>query len=109
MGEEEAETVTDELGLSEKDYEEKKEWQKKRKAVREEAIGREKMKEEDRVALEKFKEEDPEGYRQMIQQQEETKKQEIEQKKRERQIAAAIERKKRIERGEAPDADDAKP
>merc|ERR1712187_390674 len=92
--EEEGETVTDELGMSDEDIASKKEWQAKRKAVREEAIERMKMKEvdrkkeEDRVALEKFKQEDPEGYKQMLEQERETKRQELEMKKRERQIQA---------------------
>merc|ERR1712130_963210 len=64
---------TDELGMSQKDREEKEEWQAKRKAVRGDAIERIKMKEadrkkeEDRVALEDFKTNDPEGYATMIQ------------------------------------------
>lgn len=96
---------TDELGMSEKDYKEKKEWQAKRKAARGDAVGRIKMKEEDRkkeedrVALEKYKQEDPEGYAQMIEQQEEDKRQQAEFKKRERAQAAALERKKKVEMG----------
>lgn len=102
---EEGEGPTDELGMSEKDYQEKLEWQKKRREQRGDAIERMKMKEadrkkeEDRVALEKFKEEDPEGYANMVAQQEEEKRQQALQKKRERQIAAALERKKKKEQG----------
>merc|ERR1740121_3227350 len=83
-GEEEGDGPTDELGMSQKDYEEKEEWRAKRKAVRDQAIERMKMKEvdrkkeEDRVALENFKKENPEEYAQMVQQQEEEKRQQTE-------------------------------
>eukprot|EP00929_Paragymnodinium_shiwhaense_P001905 TRINITY_DN102116_c0_g1_i1.p1 TRINITY_DN102116_c0_g1~~TRINITY_DN102116_c0_g1_i1.p1 ORF type:complete len:306 (-),score=113.82 TRINITY_DN102116_c0_g1_i1:97-957(-) len=112
--EEEAEEGFDELGMSQKDREEKEEWQKKRKAVREEAIERMKMKEvdrkkeEERRALEDFKNENPEGYADMMRQKEEDRRQQEAQKRRERQIAAAMERKKRQEQGEA-DEEDATP
>lgn len=109
---------TDELGMSEKDKEEKREWQAKRRAARGDAIERLKMKdadrkkEEDRVALEQFKAEDPEGYADMMRQQEEEKRQVAEQKRRERQMQAALERKKeeaekarRREAGEEVDED----
>eukprot|EP00931_Biecheleriopsis_adriatica_P074068 TRINITY_DN48227_c0_g1_i1.p1 TRINITY_DN48227_c0_g1~~TRINITY_DN48227_c0_g1_i1.p1 ORF type:complete len:284 (-),score=102.78 TRINITY_DN48227_c0_g1_i1:44-895(-) len=107
--EDEEEAVTDELGMSEKDLEEKKEWQAKRKAGREAAMERMKMKEADakkeqeRRELEKFKEESPEAYADMIAQQEEEKRQQREQKKRERLLAAAAERKRRQEAGETDD------
>jgi len=110
--EEEEEEVTDELGMSEQDKEEKKEWQAKRKAIREEAIGRmamkevDKKKEEDRASLEKFKEDDPEGYAQMIQQQEEEAKQQAEFKRQERKQKAAYERAKRAKAGLDADADE---
>lgn len=93
--------VTDELGMSEKDHEEKKEWMRKRKEARGESIERMKLKEEDRkkeedrVALEEFKKSDPEGYAAMIQQQEEEKRQQAAFKKQERARAAAIERAKK--------------
>jgi len=97
--------ITDELGMSEKDYEEKKEWQKKRREARGDAIDRIAMKkadarkEEDRVALEEYQKADPEGYAAMIQQQEEEKKQQAAFKKQERARAAALERKKKKDEG----------
>jgi hypothetical protein len=97
--EEQEDGPTDELGMSDADRAEKAEWQKNRKAIREEAIGRMKMKEidrkkeEDRVALLKFKEDDPEGYAEMIRQQEEEKRQQAEFKRQERIRAAAYQRK----------------
>lgn len=108
---EEEQVVTDELGLSEQDYAEKKEWQKKRAAARGEAIERMKMKEvdrkkeEDRVALEEFKKNDPEGYAAMIRQQEEEARQQAEFKRKERARQAAYERAQKAARGEDPDAD----
>ncbi|CAE7598978.1 unnamed protein product [Symbiodinium pilosum] len=108
--EEAEETVTDELGMSEKDRQEKEEWREKRKKEREAAIERMKMKEIDakkeaeRRELEKFKEENPEAFEDMKKQQEEEKRQQAEQKKRERLMKAAWERKKRIEAGDDPDA-----
>eukprot|EP00440_Ansanella_granifera_P012538 gb/GFBE01013623.1/.p1 GENE.gb/GFBE01013623.1/~~gb/GFBE01013623.1/.p1 ORF type:complete len:291 (+),score=115.75 gb/GFBE01013623.1/:1-873(+) len=107
----EAQGVTDELGMSEQDLEEKREWQAKRKAGREAAMERMKMKEidakkeQERRELEKFKEENPQAYAEMIAQQEEEKKQQAAQKKRERLLQAAAERKRRQEAGE--DDDDA--
>jgi len=105
-----AEVVTDELGMSDEDYKEKKEWQAKRKKERMEAMGNmadnkkqkeiDRKKEEDRVALEKFKEEDPDGYEQMIEQQAEEKKQKAEFKRRERAQAAATERARKKAKGE---------
>lgn len=103
--EEEGDAPTDELGMSEQDYQEKLEWQKKRKAARGDSIerlkmkGADKKKEEERVALENLKREDPEGYAQMIEQQKEDQRQQEEFKKRERMLAAAYERKKKVEQG----------
>jgi len=109
--EEEAEQgPTDELGMSEKDREEKKEWQAKRKAGRGDAIERMKMKEADakkekeRVELETFKRENPDQYQQMLQQQEEDRRQAQEMKRRERLAAAALERKRRQASGESEDS-----
>jgi hypothetical protein len=105
---------TDEIGMSEKDHAEKKEWQAKRKANRDMAAERLKMKEidrqkeEDRVALEKFKSEDPEGYAAMLQQQEEERRQQAEFKRLERARAAAYERKRREELGITEEDDEAK-
>jgi hypothetical protein len=111
----EEEVVTDELGMSDQDREEKEEWRAKRKAVRDEAIGRMKMKEEDRkkeedrVALEEFREADPEGYADMIRQQEEEKRQQAEFRRMERKRQAAFERKQKeaaglLEEDEQPKA-----
>lgn len=106
------EAVTDELGMSDEDYKEKKEWQAKRKAARGESIERMKMKdvdrkkEEDRVALEEFAKNDPEGYEQMIQQQAEEAKQQAAFKKRERAQQAAIERAKKKAAGESEEDED---
>lgn len=97
--------VTDELGLSDKDYEEKKEWMRKRKEARGDSIERMKMKEtdkkaeEDRVSLEEYKRADPEGYASMIQQQDEEKRQQANFKKQERARAAALARKKKKDAG----------
>mmetsp|Transcript_25943 Transcript_25943/g.46898 ORF Transcript_25943/g.46898 Transcript_25943/m.46898 type:complete len:283 (-) Transcript_25943:39-887(-) len=104
------EKVTDELGMSQEDYEEKKEWQAKRKKIREEAVERIKMKEVDakkeqeRRELEQFKEEQPEAYAEMLAQQKEEKRQQDEMKRKERMRQAAIQRKKRTEAGEDEDA-----
>lgn len=100
------EVVTDELGMSEEDYAEKRAWQEKRKAARGDAIERMKMKERDaaiereRVALEKFNAERPEEYAEMLRQKEVEERQRAEVKRRERMTAAALERKKRQEAGE---------
>jgi len=108
--EEEEEKVTDELGMSQQDYEEKKEWQAKRKAVREEAMARMKMKEIDakkeeaRRELEQFKEEQPDAYAEMLAQQEEDKRQQAEVKRKERLLQAALERQRRAEAGDDEDA-----
>lgn len=93
---------TDELGMSDQDRQEKKEWQEKRKAARGDAIERMKMKERDaqkekeRVELENFKKDRPEEYQAMLQQQEEDRRQAQTQKKRERLAAAALQRKKEM-------------
>jgi len=103
--EESSEGPTDELGMSDKDREEKKEWQAKRRAERGNAIERMKMKEADakkereRVELENFKKENPEAYAEMQRQQEEDKRQAQEQKRRERLLAAAAERERRKKAG----------
>eukprot|EP00933_Yihiella_yeosuensis_P075685 TRINITY_DN8513_c3_g2_i1.p1 TRINITY_DN8513_c3_g2~~TRINITY_DN8513_c3_g2_i1.p1 ORF type:complete len:288 (+),score=90.62 TRINITY_DN8513_c3_g2_i1:37-900(+) len=103
------EVVTDELGMSDADKAEKKEWQEKRKAVREQAIERMKMKEADakkekeRVELERFKTESPEAYAEMIAQQEEDKRQKAEFKRKERMRMAALERAKKAQLGEEED------
>jgi len=110
----EDEVVTDELGMSQADHDEKMEWRKKRAAARGDAIERMKMKEvdkkkeEDRVALEEFEKNDPEGYAQMIQQQEEEKRQQAEFKRRERAHAAAMERKRKKDAGVEEDEDESR-
>merc|ERR1711924_248053 len=86
------EDVTDELGLSEKDYAEKREWQAKRKGARAAAV--EKMREE-KLALEeiqKLKKDDPEEYERRIGESERIRKQNEEQKKRARLHQAALDR-----------------
>mmetsp|Transcript_14092 Transcript_14092/g.40268 ORF Transcript_14092/g.40268 Transcript_14092/m.40268 type:complete len:303 (-) Transcript_14092:69-977(-) len=103
--EESEEGPTDELGMSDKDREEKKEWQAKRRAERGDAIERMKMKEADakkekeRVELENFKKDNPEAYAEMQRQKEEDKRQAQEMKRRERLLAAAMEREKRKKAG----------
>lgn len=103
---EEAETdeepITDELGMSDKDYAEKKAWQANRKAGRTAAIEKlasDKAREKEEAELAEFKKSDPEGYAQMIQQQAEEKRQKEEFAKLERARAAAFERQKRKESG----------
>mmetsp|Transcript_47828 Transcript_47828/g.104108 ORF Transcript_47828/g.104108 Transcript_47828/m.104108 type:complete len:287 (+) Transcript_47828:91-951(+) len=102
---------TDELGMSEKDYEEKKAWQAKRRAERGDPEERKKMKERDaqkereRVELETFKREHPDQYEQMIQMQEEEKRQKAEIKRRERMVQAALERKRQEEEAAAKGAE----
>lgn len=92
---EDAETVTDELGMSEKDRQEKEEWREKRRKGREDAIERMKMKERDakkekeRRELEKFKEDNPQAYEDMLAQKREDERQAAEQKKRERLLQAS--------------------
>mmetsp|Transcript_30088 Transcript_30088/g.82656 ORF Transcript_30088/g.82656 Transcript_30088/m.82656 type:complete len:292 (-) Transcript_30088:223-1098(-) len=100
---------TDELGMSQKDLEEKKEWQAKRKQARNAAIDRMKMKEADaakekeRVELETMKRERPDEYARLMELQEAEKRQAQEIKRRERLTAAALERKRKKERGEIED------
>jgi len=109
---EDGEVVTDELGMSDEDYKEKKEWQAKRKAARGDSIERlkqkdvDKKKEEDRVSLEEFAKNDPEGHAQMLQQQAEEAKQQAAFKKRERAQQAAIERAKKKAAGESEEDED---
>lgn len=91
---------TDELGLSEKDYAEKRKWQADRKAGRGAAI--EKMREDKRKdeELATMKREDPEGYKQLLKEREEAKRSYEELKKRKRLLAAAEDRKLKEEMGE---------
>jgi len=94
--------VTDELGLSDKDYAEKREWQAKRKAEREAAIGRmkdAKADEEEVKEMEDLKKENPAEYKQRLQERSEAKKSLEEQRKRQRLKVAADERKRRKEAG----------
>jgi len=91
---------TDELGLSEKDYDEKRKWQADRKAGRGAAIEKmreDKTREDEMAALQK---DDPEAYKLLLKEQEEAKRSYEDQKKRKRLLAAAEERKQREEDGE---------
>jgi len=94
---------TDELGMSEKDYEEKRAWQLKRKAERSAAVERMKesdgQKEKKRLEMEKLKKENPEEYKQRVAEEERQFKESQEQKKRDRMLQAALERKRREELG----------
>eukprot|EP00933_Yihiella_yeosuensis_P069806 TRINITY_DN7682_c0_g1_i1.p1 TRINITY_DN7682_c0_g1~~TRINITY_DN7682_c0_g1_i1.p1 ORF type:complete len:286 (+),score=84.89 TRINITY_DN7682_c0_g1_i1:184-1041(+) len=84
---------TDELGMSEKDYREKLEWQKARKEARGEAI--EKINEKQREKeLEALKKEDPVAYKQLMDEQEAARASFEELKRRQRLQRAAEERKK---------------
>lgn len=91
------EGAVDELGMSEKDYEEKKAWQAKRRKERSAAVERVKesdaYKEKERLELERLKKEDPEGYELRIKEKEEIKRKNEEQRKRERLHNAALDRK----------------
>merc|ERR1711976_621919 len=96
-------TRTDELGMSEKDYAEKREWQAKRKNARVAAIERmretDAQREKERQKMEKLKKENPEEYELLLKEEEERKKNLEEQKKRERRLTAARERRSRAEAG----------
>jgi len=107
--EEEKKVVTDELGMSDADYQEKKEWMKKRAAARGDSIERlkqkevDRKKEEERRAMEDFKNTDPEGYKQEMERKEEDKKQQEAFKRKERARLAAIERAKKVSEGGSED------
>eukprot|EP00927_Polykrikos_kofoidii_P055724 TRINITY_DN49939_c0_g1_i1.p1 TRINITY_DN49939_c0_g1~~TRINITY_DN49939_c0_g1_i1.p1 ORF type:complete len:288 (+),score=98.98 TRINITY_DN49939_c0_g1_i1:25-864(+) len=99
---ESADGPTDELGLSAKDYAEKREWQEKRKSERGAAIERlksQKAEEKEDAELELLKKENPEEYKQRLKEREEAKKSFEELKRRQRLMAAAKERKRREEAG----------
>jgi hypothetical protein len=107
------EGVTDELGMSEKDYAEKQAWRENRKKARQAAVERVKesdaYKEQEQRELEKLKQEDPEAYEERIRQKEVIKKQNEEQRKKERLHAAALDRKRREDakaRGEDVDEEE---
>lgn len=95
---------TDELGLSEKDYAEKREWQAKRKSGRQAAIEKLKSAKDDRD-LEELKKDDPVMYEQVKQEREEAQRSIEDLRKRRRMIEAAEERKRRQELG-LPEVDD---
>lgn len=101
--------TTDELGLSEKDYAEKKAWQAKRKHIREAAIELHKEsdaeKEKTRIKMEKMKAENPEEYEFYMKEQEQSKKNRDEARRHERLMSAAKERRARAEAG-LPEVDD---
>lgn len=99
---------TDELGLSEQDYADKRAWQAQRKAERGAAI--EKMREQkadslEAQELEALKKENPAEYQQKLAEREEAKRSFEELKKRKRLLAAAEERTRRKEAG-LPEIDD---
>lgn len=108
------EGAVDELGMSEKDYEEKKAWQAKRKEARTAAVDRVKesdaYKEKERLELERLKKEDPEGYKERIKEKAEIKRHNEANRKQERLHNAALDRKLREEakeRGEIVEDEDA--
>jgi len=96
---------TDELGMSAKDYAEKKEWQAKRKASRGAAIEKIRSDKKEEAELAALKKEDPAAYEQLMKERQEAEKSFEELKKRKRLMAAAEERKKRLENGE-PEPDE---
>mmetsp|Transcript_68250 Transcript_68250/g.211039 ORF Transcript_68250/g.211039 Transcript_68250/m.211039 type:complete len:238 (+) Transcript_68250:132-845(+) len=107
--EEEAdEGPTDELGMSAKDYEEKRAWQARHKAERSAAIERMSgaQREKKLKELERLKEEDPEEYKRVIAEEERRQKDMEEQLKRDRKLAAALERKRREDLGLPPEDQD---
>lgn len=101
-----AEGPTDELGLSAKDHAEKEAWRLKRKTERTAAVERmkesDKQKEAKRREMEKLKRDNPEEYKQRLAQEELEFKNAEEQKRRDRMLAAALERKRREEEGLPP-------
>lgn len=101
---EDAEGATDELGLSKKDYDEKKAWQAARKQGRTAAIEKmktnDRQKEEDRKEMERLKRESPEEYKQVMAEREFEFKRNEEDKKKHRQREAAMERQRREDAGE---------
>jgi len=106
------ESPTDELGLSAEDYAEKKAWQAKRKGQRVAAVERmretEKEKTDRQLRKEQLKKEYPDRYMEMLEQEEMEFKRAEEQKRRDRILAAALERKRREEEGlpeEDPEAE----
>eukprot|EP00439_Symbiodinium_sp_Y106_P037328 s325_g4.t1 len=96
---------TDELGLSEKDYAEKREWQAKRKAGRSAAIEKIRQDQKEEKELEALKKEDPAAYAQLVKEREEAKRSFEELKKRKRLMAAAEERERRQKMG-IPDSEE---
>merc|ERR1712048_76548 len=105
-----ADTRTDELGMSEKDYAEKLEWQKKRKNARVAAIERmresDAQKEKERLRMERLKKENPEEYELWLKEEEIRKANLEEQRKRERLLEAARQRRARQEAGLPEEPDD---
>jgi len=97
---------TDELGMSAKDYADKKAWQQERKAGRVAAIEKVKQDKQDEEDLAQFKLEDPEGYKQLMREREEARRSYEELKKTQRLKAAAEERRLKAERGEDDDDED---
>lgn len=103
---------TDELGMSEQDYAEKRAWQARKKAEREKAIARMQAEagktDADRQAeleLEQLKKENPAEYKQRLKERQEARQTYEEHLKRKRQLAAAEERQRRAEAG-LPEVED---
>lgn len=103
--EEAEEGPTDELGMSAKDYEEKRAWQARHKAERSAAIERMSgaQREKKLKEMERLKEEDPEEYQRVLAEEDRRQKEMEEQLKRDRKLAAALERKRREDLGLPPE------
>merc|ERR1712151_432510 len=101
---EDEETVTDELGMSQQDYEEKKAWQAARKASRTAAIekmkGSDRQTEEEKKEMERLKRESPEEYKRVMAEKAFERQRNEDYLKRRRQMEAAAERQRRLEAGE---------
>lgn len=91
---------TDELGMSEKDYEEKRQWQAQRRAARGAAIEKLRSDAQDAKDMERQDGETEEDYKQRMKEREEAERSRQEMLKRKRLMEAAAERKRREEAGE---------
>ncbi|CAE8619188.1 unnamed protein product, partial [Polarella glacialis] len=101
--EDQSDGPTDELGMSEKDYREKQEWQAKRKEGRGAAIEKIREDKNKEREMEALKKEDPDAYREVLREQEEAKRSYEEFRKRNRLLQAAEDRERRAESGEKED------
>lgn len=101
---------TDELGLSAKDYEEKRKWQQERKERRGAAVEKLREEQEDLKATERLDGETEEDYKYRMKELKELQKSREEQKKRERLLKAQQERERRKASGlpEVEDVDEEK-